>query len=54
MCGRSELVVIESRNVRRLRDRLSTAWDPRVRVTEFCNHCGARMVVAERAIASVS
>lgn len=43
LCGHAEVFVIESRNVRRLRDRLSPSWDPRIRVTESCNKCGARL-----------
>lgn len=54
LCGESEVVLVESRNVRRLRDRFSPSWDPRVRLTEACNHCGARAVVAEPQVASAS
>lgn len=45
LCGHSEVVVIESRNVRSFRDRLNPSWDPHVRVTEACSKCGARSFV---------
>ncbi len=45
LCGNDTVVLVESRNVRRLRDRLSTRWDARVRVAEACSHCGARAVL---------
>ena len=43
LCGKGVPQVIESRNVRRLRDRLSVHWDPHVRLTEVCPVCGSRL-----------
>ncbi len=54
ICGRPDVVLVESRNVRRLRDRFNSSWDPRVRVTAACNHCGARSVLDEHPVASAS
>ncbi|MGY1752161.1 hypothetical protein [Blastococcus sp. SYSU D01042] len=45
LCGKTDVVVIESRKVRHLRDRLNPSWDPHVRVTEACGTCGARSFV---------
>lgn len=42
LCGQGTPELIESRKVRRLRDRLNAAWDPEVRLTEVCPACGAR------------
>jgi hypothetical protein len=43
LCGKGVPWLVESRNVRRLRDRVSVHWDPKVRLTEVCPACGARM-----------
>ena len=43
LCGKGVPWLVESRNVRRLRDRLSVHWDPKVRVTEECPVCGSRL-----------
>jgi hypothetical protein len=43
LCGKGVPQLIESRNVRRLRDRLSVHWDPKVRLTEVCPVCGSRL-----------
>ncbi|SNR45731.1 hypothetical protein SAMN06272737_10810 [Blastococcus mobilis] len=42
LCGKGVPRLVESRNVRRLRDRLSLRWDPNVRLTEVCPVCGCR------------
>jgi hypothetical protein len=42
LCGEGTPELVESRKVRRLRDRLNVAWDPEVRLTEVCPSCGAR------------
>ncbi|SNR45643.1 hypothetical protein [Blastococcus mobilis] len=42
LCGKDVPQLVESRNVRRLRDRLSLHWDPHVRLTEVCRVCGGR------------
>ncbi len=52
LCGGSDLVLVESRNVRRVRDRFNSMWEPRVRITETCPQCGARSVIEDRAAAS--
>ena len=43
LCGTGVPQLVESRNVRRLRDRLNAHWDPEVRLTEVCPVCGARL-----------
>ncbi|MGY1624165.1 hypothetical protein ACI789_18360 [Geodermatophilus sp. SYSU D00965] len=51
LCGKGVPELVESRNVRRLRDRLNPAWDPAVRHTEVCRVCGARArIEAEEAL----
>ena len=46
LCGKGVPQLVESRNVRRLRDRLSVHWDPKVRLTEVGPVCGSRMRLA--------
>jgi len=54
LCGHSDVVLIESRNVRLFRDRLNPSWDPHVRLTEACSQCGARSLVERRTVAQAS
>ncbi len=42
ICGQVGLDVIESRRVRRGRDRLRLGWDPAVRTYRLCRSCDAR------------
>jgi hypothetical protein len=42
ICGQIGLDVIESRRVRRGRDRLNPAWDPAVRTYRRCPACHVR------------
>ena len=43
LCGEGVPQIVESRNVRRLRDRLHIHWDAKVRLTEVCPVCGSRL-----------
>lgn len=52
LCGHRKVVLIESRNVRQLRHRFNPSWDPEVRVTKACSHCGARAIAVNIATAS--
>ncbi|MGY1846803.1 MULTISPECIES: hypothetical protein [unclassified Blastococcus] len=45
---------MESRNVRRLRNRLNPAWDPHARLFESCSYCGARSEVQHQDVATAS
>jgi hypothetical protein len=47
LCGEAVPALVESRNVRRLRDRLNVRWDANVRLTEVCPGCGARIRLEE-------
>jgi len=38
LCGKGAPQIVESRNVRRRRDRRNPRWDARVRVSEVCPH----------------
>ncbi|WP_347058996.1 hypothetical protein ABC795_01225 [Blastococcus sp. HT6-30] len=47
LCGEVVPELVESRSVRRLRDRLNVRWDANVRLTEVCRGCGARIRLEE-------
>ena len=49
LCGEGVPQLVESRNVRRLRDRLNPGWDARVRVSEVCPNCGSRVRLEQAA-----
>jgi hypothetical protein len=42
LCGGQRVMLVESRRVRRLADRLHGSWDPHLRLTEVCQDCAAR------------
>ncbi|MGY1834613.1 hypothetical protein ACI79P_05840 [Blastococcus sp. SYSU DS0510] len=54
LCGNTEVVLVESRNVRRFHNRLNPAWDPHTRVFEACSYCGARSEVSFQDVARAS
>jgi hypothetical protein len=42
ICSGAEMVIIESRAVRRGVDRLNPRFDPAIRTYELCRGCGAK------------
>jgi hypothetical protein len=54
LCGHTDVVLVESRNVRSFRNRLNPLWDAHVRVAEACSKCGSRSFVMHGNVAQES
>jgi hypothetical protein len=46
-CGGSDVVLVESRNVRRRQDLFNRHWHEHVRQYEKCNDCGTRSMLVD-------
>ncbi|MGY1604666.1 hypothetical protein [Geodermatophilus sp. SYSU D00815] len=51
LCGSHDVVLTESRAVRRGPDRLDPAFRPGTRVHELCRRCGAKTLIADSQLA---